>query len=130
MSIMPIEEIWGVGSRLKRHLNKMGITTALELADTDTKLIRRRFSIVLERTVMELKGYPCIGLEEHPSTKKEIVVSRTFGKKVTTLESINEAVSDYAARAAEKVASNLHPSRLISSSWHKRRSISLRRKRT
>jgi nucleotidyltransferase/DNA polymerase involved in DNA repair len=70
---MPIEEIWGVGSRLKQHLNKMGIKTALELADTDTKLIRRRFSIVLERTVMELRGYPCIGLEEHPSTKKEIV---------------------------------------------------------
>ena len=103
MSIMPVEEIWGVGSRLKAHLNRMGITTALDLADTDTKLIRRRFSIVLERTVMELKGYPCIGLEEHPSTKKEIVVSRTFGKKVTTLESINEAVSDYAARASEKL---------------------------
>ena len=103
MSIMPVEEIWGEGNRLKAHLNRMGITTALDLADTDTKLIRRRFSIVLERTVMELKGYPCIGLEEHPSTKKEIVVSRTFGKKVTTLESINEAVSDYAARASEKL---------------------------
>ena len=103
MSIMPVEEIWGVGNRLKAHLNRMGITTALDLADTDTKLIRKRFSIVLERTVMELKGYPCIGLEEHPSTKKEIVVSRTFGKKVTTLESINEAVSDYAARASEKL---------------------------
>ena len=114
MSIMPIEEIWGVGSRLKRHLNKMGITTALELADTDTKLIRRRFSIVLERTVMELRGYPCIGLEEHPSTKKEIVVSRTFGKKVTTLESINEAVSDYAARAAEKLRRENQYCRVVS----------------
>ena len=114
MSIMPIEEIWGGGSRLKRHLNKMGITTALELADTDTKLIRRRFSIVLERTVMELRGYPCIGLEEHPSTKKEIVVSRTFGKKVTTLESINEAVSDYAARAAEKLRRENQYCRVVS----------------
>ena len=114
MSIMPIEEIWGVGSRLKQHLNKMGIKTALELADTDTKLIRRRFSIVLERTVMELRGYPCIGLEEHPSTKKEIVVSRTFGKKVTTLESINEAVSDYAARAAEKLRRENQYCRVVS----------------
>jgi len=114
MSIMPIEEIWGVGSRLKRHLNKMGITTALELADTDTKLIRRKFSIVLERTVMELRGYACIGLEEHPSTKKEIVVSRTFGKKITTLESINEAVSDYAARAAEKLRREHQYCRVVS----------------
>ena len=125
MSIMPIEEIWGVGSRLKQHLNKMGIKTALELADTDTKLIRRRFSIVLERTVMELRGYPCIGLEEHPSTKKEIVVSRTFGKKVTTLELINEAVSDYAARAAEKLRREnprdiLHATKMLSRRVYKK----------
>ena len=114
MSIMPIEEIWGVGSKLKKHLNKMGITTALELADTDTKLIRRRFSIILERTVMELRGYPCIGLKERPATKKEIVVSRTFGRKVTTLESINEAVSDYAARAAEKLRRENQYCRVVS----------------
>ena len=114
MSIMPVEEIWGVGSKLKKHLNRMGITTALDLADTETKLIRRRFSIVLERTVMELRGYPCIGLEEHPSTKKEIVVSRTFGKKVTNLESINEAVSDYAARASEKLRRERQYCRIVS----------------
>ena len=114
MSIMPVGEIWGVGSRLKKHLNRMGITTALDLADTDTKLIRRRFSIVLERTVMELRGYPCIDLEEHPSTKKEIVVSRTFGKKVTNLESINEAVSDYAARASEKLRRERQYCRVVS----------------
>ncbi len=114
LSIMPIEEIWGVGSRLKKHLNRMGITTALELADTDTKLIRRRFSIVLERTVMELRGHPCIGLEEHPATKKEIVVSRTFSQKVTTLESINEAVSDYAARASEKLRRENQYCRVVS----------------
>ena len=114
LSIMPIEEIWGVGSRLKKHLNRMGITTALELADTDTKLIRRRFSIVLERTIMELRGHPCISLKEHPATKKEIVVSRTFSRKVTTLESINEAVSDYAARASEKLRRENQYCRVVS----------------
>ena len=114
MSIMPVGEIWGVGSRLKKHLNQMGITTALDLVNTDTKLIRRRFSIVLERTVMELRGYPCISLEEHPSTKKEIVVSRTFGKKVTNLASINEAISDYTVRAAEKLRREKQYCRVIS----------------
>ena len=52
---------------------------------------------------MELKGYPCIGLEQQPKTKKQIVVSRTFSKKVNDLDSINEAVSDYASRACEKL---------------------------
>jgi DNA polymerase V len=100
---MPVREVWGVGSRINKKLNSLGIETALELAEIDTKLIKRKFSSVLERTVMELKGYPCIGLEHQPKTKKQIVVSRTFGKKVNDVSSINEAVSDYASRACEKL---------------------------
>ena len=103
LSLMPVREVWGVGNRINKKLNSLGIETALELAEIDTKLIKRKFSSVLERTVMELKGYPCIGLEHQPKTKKQIVVSRTFGKKVNDVSSINEAVSDYASRACEKL---------------------------
>ena len=103
MSLMPVREVWGVGSRINRKLHTLGIETALELAEMDIKLIKRKFSSVLERTVMELQGYPCIGLEQQPKTKKQIVVSRTFSRKVNDLNSINEAVSDYAARACAKL---------------------------
>ena len=103
MSLMPVREVWGVGSRINRKLHTLGIETALELAEMDIKLIKRKFSSVLERTVMELHGYPCIGLEQQPKTKKQIVVSRTFSRKVNDLDSINEAVSDYAARACAKL---------------------------
>ena len=103
MALMPVREIWGVGSRINRKLKGLGIETALDLAEVDTKLIKRKFSSVLERTVMELKGYPCIGLEQQPKTKKQIVVSRTFSKKVNDINSISEAVSDYASRACEKL---------------------------
>ena len=103
MSLMPVREVWGVGSRINRKLHTLGIETALELAEMDIKLIKRKFSSVLERTVMELQGYPCISLEQQPKTKKQIVVSRTFSRKVNDLDSINEAVSDYAARACVKL---------------------------
>lgn len=103
MALMPVREVWGVGSRINRKLNSLGIETALELAKIDTKLIKRKFSSVLERTVMELQGYPCIALEQQPKTKKQIVVSRTFSRKVNDLDSLNEAVSDYASRACEKL---------------------------
>ena len=103
MALMPVREVWGVGSRINKKLSGLGIKTALELAEIDTKLIKRKFSSVLERTVMELKGYPCIALEQQPKTKKQIVVSRTFSRKVNDLDSINEAVSDYASRACEKL---------------------------
>jgi len=103
MAIMPVREVWGVGSRINKKLNSLGITTALQLSELDTKLIKRKFSSVLERTVMELKGYPCIGLKEQPATKKQIVVSRTFSRKITDLNSMNEAISDYTSRACEKL---------------------------
>ena len=103
MALMPVREVWGVGSRINKRLNSLGIETALELAEIDTKLIKRKFSSVLERTVMELQGYSCIGLEQQPKTKKQIVVSRTFSKKVNDFNSVNEAVSDYASRACEKL---------------------------
>ena len=62
MSIMPVRADWGVGSRENRKINVMGIETALEVAEIDSKPIKRKFSSVIERTVMELKGYSYIGL--------------------------------------------------------------------
>ena len=103
LALMPVNEVWGVGRRLNKKLNAIGINTALHLADANSKLIRQRFSIVLERTLMELRGISCIGLEDIPPTKKQIIVSRTFSKKVTDKTSMHEAISDYAARAAEKL---------------------------
>ena len=103
MALMPVGEVWGVGSKINKKLNSLGVETALDLAEMDTKLIKRKFSSVLERTVIELKGYSCIDLEQQPKTKKQIVVSRTFSRKVNDLNSISEAVSDYASRACEKL---------------------------
>ncbi|MDB5796691.1 MAG: Y-family polymerase, partial [Paucimonas sp.] len=64
---------------------------------------RRRWSVVLERTVRELQGLPCIALEEQPSPKKEIACTRSFGRPGTDLGSLMDAVSEFAARAAEKL---------------------------
>jgi len=103
MSLMPVGEVWGVGKKINQKLYSMGVVTALQLADMDIKLIKNKFSSVLGRTVMELQGYPCIGLDERPSTKKQIIVSRTFGKKINSLQGLHEAVSDYTVRACEKL---------------------------
>ena len=47
MSLMPVREVWGVGSRINRKLNDMGIETALELAEMDTKLIKGSLAVCL-----------------------------------------------------------------------------------
>lgn len=103
MSLLPVGEVWGIGRRLSARLNALGINTVLELADADPKWLREHFSVVVERTVRELNGEPCLALEEVAPPKKEIVCSRSFGERVTDLPTMREAVSSYAARAAEKL---------------------------
>lgn len=98
-----IEEVWGVGRRINDRLNALGISTVLELRDADIQLIRRSFGVVLERTVRELRGTPCLELEESPPDKKQIICSRSFGQPVTALENMNEALASYIGRAAEKL---------------------------
>jgi DNA polymerase V len=103
LSLQPVEEIWGVGRRISRKLNTLGITTALQLARANPTFIRKNFNVVLERTVRELNGESCISLEEAPPPKQQIVCSRSFGERVTTYEAMRQAVCQYAERAAEKL---------------------------
>jgi len=98
-----VGEVWGVGRRLSEQLNGMGITTVRELRDADAALIRREFSVVLERTVRELRGVSCLALEEVAPNKQQIMASRSFGEYVYALDDLAEAVSTYIARAAEKL---------------------------
>ncbi len=103
LALVPVDDVWGVGRRLSKRLNALGITTALDLANASPRAIRDQFSVVLERTVRELNGESCIELEEIPPTKKQIVCSRSFGAKVTQFELLREAVCEYATRATEKL---------------------------
>jgi len=63
MALVPVEEVWGVGRKIGKRLAMMGITTALQLADMPPPIVRKQFSVVLERTVREMNGIPCLGLE-------------------------------------------------------------------
>lgn len=103
LSLQPVEEVWGVGRRISKQLNAIGIITALDLARSNTAFIRKNFSVVLERTVRELTGESCIALEDVPPTKQQIVCSRSFGTRITDVESMRQAVCMHAQRAAEKL---------------------------
>lgn len=96
-------EVWGVGPRISRQLADEGVRTVLDLVHLDPATVRRRWSVTLERTVRELQGTPCIDLEDSPAPKKEIACTRSFGRPVTDLWELEEAVSTFASRAAEKL---------------------------
>lgn len=99
----PIEDIWGIGRRQSKKLHSMGISTALHLRNADEALIRRHFTITGWKTQQELRGIPCINEDEGHGPRKSIIVSRSFGQKMLTLEPIDQAVATFAARAGEKL---------------------------
>lgn len=100
---IPVNKVWGVGSRLSKRLAKLDIYTAYDLSRANTKIMRRHININIERTIEELNGHACIDFEEQPPAKKQIYCSRSFGKKLTALAPILEAVAAYASRASEKL---------------------------
>ncbi|MEG0870494.1 MAG: Y-family DNA polymerase [Hafnia sp.] len=114
MAVLPVDEVWGVGRRISKKLEAMGIKTVLELADTDIRFIRKHFTVVLERTVRELRGEPCLDLEEFAASKQEIVCSRSFGVRITDYVAMRQAICSYAARAAEKLRGEHQYCRFIS----------------
>ncbi|MCH4160427.1 MAG: Y-family DNA polymerase [Bifidobacterium sp.] len=101
-----IDDIWGVGRRLTRKLMGMGITNALQLRDSDPVMIRHRFSVTLERTVLELRGIPCIEDESDANggaRKTQILCSRMFSSPVTGFNTLAQALSVYAQQACHRL---------------------------
>lgn len=98
-----VAEVWGVGRRMKLHLDGMGIKTAMDLAKADAWTLRKNFSVVIEKTARELAGTACLELDEPDPPKQEICCGRMFGKRLTELAPIKEAVATYVMRASEKL---------------------------
>lgn len=98
-----VREVWGIGRRMTAHLEAMGIRMAMDLAKADPRMLRDKFSVVVEKTARELAGTPCLELDEADPPKQEICCSRMFGKRLTELAPIKQAVATYTARAAEKL---------------------------
>jgi DNA polymerase V len=96
-------DIWGVGRRIGEQLRAGGMTTALDVARMDPTTARRRWSVVMEKTVLELRGIACMAFEDVPPAKKELASTRSFGHPITELADLVEAVSEFASRAAEKL---------------------------
>ena len=103
MSHFPVSDVWGVGRSLAPKLNQLGIISVLDLKHADPDYIRQQFSIVLEKTVRELNGVMCIELKDVEEPNKEIIVSRSFGRRVRDKQELIEAVTSYTSRAAERM---------------------------
>ncbi|MCB5287925.1 MAG: Y-family DNA polymerase [Candidatus Cloacimonetes bacterium] len=96
-------DVWGIGRQYEKFLKQNKIETALQLRNADDKFIKHYLTMVGYKTVLELRGYACIDIEEAPRAKKSIVSSRSFGKQVSDLQELEEAISSYVTLSAEKL---------------------------
>jgi len=98
-----VEDVWGIGRQSAQKLRMLGLLTARDLRDADDVWIRKRLTVTGLRTAMELRGISCIPLETAQSDKKSIISSKSFGRPVSTLSDMREAVATYLSTAAEKL---------------------------
>jgi DNA polymerase V len=103
MQATEVGEVWGVGRKIGAQLREHGIHTALDLQRMNPAAAKAGWSVVLEKTVRELNGVPCIDFEDEPPAKQQIACTRSFGHPVTELIELQEAITEFACRAAEKL---------------------------
>lgn len=98
-----VGEVWGVGRQNCKRLNDMNINSVLDLVEANPKDIKKQFSIVMEKTVLELQGISCIDLETDSLAKQQIISSRSYGHPVYEIEEIKSSVRLFVTRAVERM---------------------------
>jgi DNA polymerase V len=98
-----IDDVWGISRAYLKLLRDAGINTARKLRDADRRWIRQRLTVVGARIVEELRGVRCLSIEQCPQQKKSVTCSRSFGRLVTSLDDLREAVAVYTSHVAERL---------------------------
>lgn len=98
-----VGEVWGIGRKMTKRLAQMGILSVADLAAADPNLMQQRFSVVVARTVQELRGISSHAFNPWQPSRQQIISSRSFGALVTDLASLEQAVRHYVRRATVKL---------------------------
>ncbi|GJE47005.1 Protein UmuC [Methylobacterium tardum] len=96
-------EIWGIGPANARKLEALGCESVADVRDLDARVARKAMTVVGERLVQELRGVPCLDLEEVAPTRKGCAVTRCFSDRVEDLATMEQAVATHATRLGEKL---------------------------
>ncbi|MBR7118753.1 MAG: Y-family DNA polymerase [Lentisphaeria bacterium] len=99
----PVEEVWGVGRKLAPKLNSSGIRNAWQLACQDVSAMSKKHSILLGKTILELRGINALDERDPEELSQSISCSRCFGSPVTEFDDLAESIASYTATAAEKL---------------------------
>ena len=128
----PVGDVWGIGPRYEKMLNAAGVNTAYDFTQMPPQWVRKKMSVVGLRTWKELRGEPCIEIDEIAPDKQHICTSRSFPSEVSDFDMLHTAVASFTATCAEKlrrqksVCGELYV--FIYTDWHKEQSQSFERR--
>ena len=108
-----IADVWGVGRQLSKLYIKNGIDNAYKLKNISNTWVKKSTNVLGAKTVMELRGISCIDLETEETRRKSCCVSRSFGKKVESLDKLKESITTHCLNAAEKIRTDKQTTRAI-----------------
>ena len=106
LALCPIGDVWGIGRRLLKKFNRIGIDTALQFADMSDEYVKRLMNVTGERTWRELNGESCIEMEEVEPARKQMCCSRSFGTMITDFDGLRQAVVIFATALSRKLREN------------------------
>ncbi|WP_339887336.1 Y-family DNA polymerase [uncultured Flavobacterium sp.] len=99
-----IEDVWGIGYQLTKKMKAKNILTAYDftLPHNET-FIKKEMGVVGLRLKYELEGKSVLLLEDAPTQKKQIAITRSFEGTISTFDEMKERVSTFATVCAEKL---------------------------
>lgn len=99
-----IEDVWGIGFRLKKKMKAKNINTAYDFTlPQNEAFIKLVMGVTGLRLKMELEGKSMLTLDDPSEDKKSIAITRMFKTKLTDFAEIKERVSTFASVCAEKL---------------------------
>jgi DNA polymerase V len=99
---MKLTDVWGIGNKLSFKLGQLGLSNALELANSSPQKMRHRYGVTIQRTIEELNGVQCLSWDDVRSPKKQIFSTRTLGKRITCYNDLRKALTSHAVIVCNK----------------------------
>lgn len=100
-----VSEIWGIGHKISKQLQSYGILNCYDLTFANEHYLVREFSVLMARTIRELKGQSCIHLDDPHIPSKRILSSRSFASPLTQKQLLKQAMVFHLKRAHQRLMS-------------------------
>lgn len=98
-----VSEVWGVGRKISKQLQAYGIRSCYDLTFANEHHLTKQFSVLIARTIRELKGQSCMALDDPALPSKSILASRSFAAALSDISLIKQALIFHLNRAHRRL---------------------------